>query len=307
METSGGGLRPGLSLSRTHYSLTTNHNPLWPYIRTWFGFSGSSSTKLIGVVEPFGELPAAASCPARQKMFLASISKNRCTSARASLRLKPSAPARCSPPTWAAGAACRDVIGSGDDRAGPASENLRDKGPPRRRVGVQTVPAVAIEAIVVEVLVAGHAIDAARLNFLCCWAKCRASRRSALPPKTRPGDFHPTDRKSIDTLADAFSRARRLGGHRVVLVHQRDVVEDVLFVKVHLADAVQDDRGKLVGVARVVGPHGGEGQSVEMAVAVLVLESLKAGECVRRVPPSRCRSRGRRRLQTNADKQFGIE
>ena len=61
----------------------------------------------------------------------------------------------------------------------------------------------------------------------------------------------------IDAAADALGRAQRQDRHLVVLVHQRDVVEDVLFLVVHPADAVQHDDRHLVGVGRIVGPEVG--------------------------------------------------
>ena len=82
-----------------------------------------------------------------------------------------------------------------------------------------------------------------------------------------------------DPLVDALG-LRRLG---VVLVVDRDVVEDVLAVVVHAGDAVAHDRRQLVRERRVVGADHGHGRRQDLGVAVVVLEAL-AGE---RRPPGR--------------------
>ena len=60
----------------------------------------------------------------------------------------------------------------------------------------------------------------------------------------------------------------------VVFVLEREVVDGVFVVFVHPLQAVEDDHGRLVGVRRVVRPHGREGDRVEQAVAVLVLQAF---------------------------------
>jgi hypothetical protein len=61
---------------------------------------------------------------------------------------------------------------------------------------------------------------------------------------------------------------------RVVLVHDRQVVEDVLLLGAHAPQAVLDDHGELVAVGRVVRDAVRDRRSEQMAVAVLVLQAL---------------------------------
>src|SRR5690606_37960045 len=63
----------------------------------------------------------------------------------------------------------------------------------------------------------------------------------------------------------------------VVLVADREVVEDVLLLLVHAPEAVVDDDRQLVREGGVVGQEVGDGQGEHVRVAVLVLEAL-AGE-----------------------------
>ena len=82
--------------------------------------------------------------------------------------------------------------------------------------------------------------------------------------------------KSVDATQDLFvGHAVRSGRLRVVLVMQRDVVEDVLWRgPVHPLDPVTHDGGQFVGKGRVVAADIGDGAGQDVAVAVIVLEAL---------------------------------
>src|SRR5712671_3622564 len=58
------------------------------------------------------------------------------------------------------------------------------------------------------------------------------------------------------------------GWHGVRLVHQSDVVKNILAVLVHAANAVLNDDGDFVGERRIVGAQIGHGQREDVAVAV---------------------------------------
>ena len=60
----------------------------------------------------------------------------------------------------------------------------------------------------------------------------------------------------------------------IVLVHHRQVVEDVLLLGVHPAQAVLHDHRDLVGEGRVVGDAVRDGRRQHVRVAVLVLQAL---------------------------------
>ena len=80
--------------------------------------------------------------------------------------------------------------------------------------------------------------------------------------------------EQIQAADDARLRAGRHRRVRIVLVHQRDVVVDVLLLLVHAAEAVADDDHDLVGERRVVRDAIGDRRREHVAVAVLVLQPL---------------------------------
>jgi len=67
----------------------------------------------------------------------------------------------------------------------------------------------------------------------------------------------------------------------IVLVTRHEVVDGGLALLIEALHAVEDDNRQLIGVSRVIGPYGGEGDGVEQAVAVLVLQPF----AVERGPP----------------------
>ena len=73
-----------------------------------------------------------------------------------------------------------------------------------------------------------------------------------------------------DALLGALRHRRVL----VVLVHQREVVEDVLLLADHPPQAVADDHRDLVAVGRVVGDAVRDRRAQQVRVAVLVLQAL---------------------------------
>ena len=70
------------------------------------------------------------------------------------------------------------------------------------------------------------------------------------------------------SLLCAF-RHRRV---RVVLVHQRDVVVDVVLILEHTPQPILDDDRDLIGKRRIVGDAVGDGGGEQVAVAILVLQ-----------------------------------
>ena len=90
-------------------------------------------------------------------------------------------------------------------------------------------------------------------------------------------------REAVDPANDPLVDALGLGGHRVVLVVQGEVVEDGFLVLIHPPDAVLHDDGDLVGVGRIVGDAVGNRAGVQDAMAVLVLQTLAR----QRAPPGR--------------------
>jgi hypothetical protein len=80
---------------------------------------------------------------------------------------------------------------------------------------------------------------------------------------------------------------RRQIGLRVVLVHERDVIEHVFLLHQHLAHAVVDDHRHLARKRRVVGLAVGDGGGHQVAGAILVLQAFAAQGGAALVAPSR--------------------
>ena len=61
---------------------------------------------------------------------------------------------------------------------------------------------------------------------------------------------------------------------RIVLVQRRDVIEDVLVLAVHPAQAILNDDGEFIGIGRVIADTVRNGRRDQVAVAILVLKPL---------------------------------
>ena len=91
-----------------------------------------------------------------------------------------------------------------------------------------------------------------------------------------PGPFPACGFEPVHALEDALFHAGGHGGHGIGLVLHGQVVENILLVLVHAADAVADDDGDLIGEGRIVGQQVGHGVGQQVAVAVAVLQAFAA-------------------------------
>ena len=80
--------------------------------------------------------------------------------------------------------------------------------------------------------------------------------------------------EQVHALQDAFLSTLRHRRMLVVLVHHRQVVEDVLLLGIHPAQAVLDDDGDLVREGRVIGDAVRDRGREQVAVPILVLQAL---------------------------------
>src|SRR5690606_18973486 len=80
--------------------------------------------------------------------------------------------------------------------------------------------------------------------------------------------------KLVDTAYDPFLGPLGHGGMAIVVIGQRDVVDQVLLVLVHPLRPVHAARGGPVAVGRVVSSRAGEGDGSEMAMAARMLQTL---------------------------------
>jgi hypothetical protein len=124
---------------------------------------------------------------------------------------------------------------------------------------VQAVPALGAERVAAELLERRRTEDLRRnaellgeqllrrKDLLQDRARSHERRRDGL--RAQVGCVAESVQALHDRLVDAVGH-RRLG---IVLVVERDVVEDILARHVHPLDAAADDRRELIGVRRVVG------------------------------------------------------
>src|SRR6267142_294380 len=81
----------------------------------------------------------------------------------------------------------------------------------------------------------------------------------------------------VHAAQNAVFHIARHGWHGVRLVHQGNVVKNILAVFVHTANTVLNDDGDFVGECRIVSEQIGNRQREDVAVAILVLQAF-AGE-----------------------------
>ena len=178
-------------------------------------------------------------------------------------------------------------VRDGHDRPGRVGEQVGDERGARCAVRVQAVPALHLECLLAETLIARGAPElgshAEMLGEVGCGLAGRAVGRSGeqqgcagVGPRRRLG---PPVQPADDPLLDP--RLIRDRGHRVVLVVEREVVKDIgiigalaLLAAVHASDAVLDDDGHLVGECRVVRLTGRHRGGENKRVPVLVLQTL---------------------------------
>src|SRR5262245_26850859 len=171
-----------------------------------------------------------------------------------------------------------DVVARGDDRTRLLLQRLGHVSRTRLRLGVEQVPALGGKAVAAQLGEAGGAPyvcgDApvaleklrGRLHFAQDGAAAEELHsefglRFALP-------------KQIQAFQNTLFGALRHGRMLVVLVHQGDVIEDILLVGHHAPQAVVDDDRDLVTVGRIVRDAVRDHRGKDMGVPVLVLQAL---------------------------------
>src|SRR5579864_8256187 len=172
------------------------------------------------------------------------------------------------------------VIGRRNHRALAPMQHLPHVRHARRLARVQQVPALALERLAAQLAEAGHrqhvgrdavvVLEELRRREALTQDRARAEQRRAHLAAA-------ADLQQVAAAEDAGLDARRHGRLGVVLVHQRDVVEDVFLLGEHAPQPVVDDHGQLVGIGRVVGHAVRHRRRDQLAVAVLMLQAL-AGE-----------------------------
>src|SRR5215217_4308899 len=181
------------------------------------------------------------------------------------------------------------VVGGRDHRPGLAFQAGLDIGPARRLGRVEAVPALGAEPVAAQLGEAGGAPDVGGDPPVLgqqVGPGDHLAQDGAAAQQLDPGPLAPPGRalaEQIQPLADPLLGSLGHGRVLVVLVHQGDVVPDVLLVGAHAPQAVLHDHRDLIGPGRVVGHDVGDHRREDVAVPVLVLEAL----AVQGRPPGR--------------------
>src|SRR5437016_6129632 len=169
------------------------------------------------------------------------------------------------------------VIGRGDDRVLAILEPLLHVRHARRLCRVQEVPALALEGLAPQFAEARDGEDVGR-HAIVVLENLRggeAFAQNRARAKQCGADLAPATRlQLIGPLENPRLHPGRHGRLRVVLVHHRDVIEDVLLLDIHAAHAVVDDDGELVGERRVIRDTVRHRGGDQLAVPVLVLQTF---------------------------------
>src|SRR5262245_10008567 len=170
------------------------------------------------------------------------------------------------------------VIGRCHDRSLASTKALLDIALARRLRRMEQIPSLGFHAIAAELIEARTApnvsVDA---EVLCQQIRSGdhlaqdgtgAEQLDAWPFAI------PRVAQEIHAAADTFLRAIRHRRMGIILVHQGDVVVDILPILEHAPKPVLDDHCDLVGEGRIIGDAVGDGRSEQVAVTVFVLQPL---------------------------------
>src|SRR5262245_40446927 len=177
-----------------------------------------------------------------------------------------------------------DIISRRDEDAVAAGNILGDVRYSCLLRRVKHVPSIDFGAVAMEFLIASHAPhvggDAVFLRQQILRIQSFVQDRAAAeqisaqfgsPAFPRLEPVHAFENSFLDLVAFGHRRVR------VVLVHQGQVVEDVLLLFVHPADAFADDDREFKSEGRVVGDEIGRRVGQQVAVSILMLQTF-AGE-----------------------------
>src|SRR5215472_10379532 len=173
------------------------------------------------------------------------------------------------------------VVGGGNEWAGCVFQSLRHVWNFGCLSRVQHVPAFGVVGITIELLVAGDAphIRADAIFFfenLLGLEHFKHDRAAAEELSPQLGVLFLRRPEAVQAFEDAIASVGAIGhlGHWKRLVGDGEVVEDGLAVDVHALNTVFDDDRDLVSKCRIVGEAVGNGERVDVGVAVLVLQAF---------------------------------
>ena len=142
---------------------------------------------------------------------------------------------------------------------------------------MQLVPALNFQCIATQFIEARYRPDVGRnaevLHQNIGGAEYLAQNR-ARAHQLRPYLALTANLQQVHAAQDAVLNALRHRWVHIVLVHRRDVVENVFLLADHAPQPVLDDDGQLIGIGWVVGHTVRNRRCVNEAVAILVLQAL---------------------------------
>ncbi len=195
------------------------------------------------------------------------------------------------------------VVGGSDHRAFGLAELLLHERRARGFRGMQQVPALGLLAVarqLVEARAAPHGCGHAPVLLQQFLGDERFAQDRAAAQQLHGGRALLEGRRlfaEVHALDDLLFRTRLQAGHGVVLVEQRQVVEDVFLALDHALQAVVHDDGDLVREGRVVADAVRNRVGQDVAVAVLVLQAFAvqrgAARCAAQQEASRLHVAGR--------------
>ena len=172
-----------------------------------------------------------------------------------------------------------DVIRRRDEGAFASADDFLEIRSARRLGRVQHIPPVGGLGFASQLRITGNAPHVARYaesfgqNLLCPQGLSQ-DRPAAQQLDAILAAFGFSGRQLIDALDDAFLHAGRHFGHSVGFILDGQVVDRRLAFLIQLLQPIHHNHGGLISEGRIVRPHGGKGDCIEQAVAVLVLQAL---------------------------------
>src|SRR2546425_11127642 len=84
----------------------------------------------------------------------------------------------------------------------------------------------------------------------------------------------PSAAKFIETFQDPLFDALGHRRHRIILIVEREIIENLLALLTHAAHPVANDHGDFIGKGRIISEQRGNRARQDMAVAILMLQSF---------------------------------
>src|SRR5262245_2248154 len=170
------------------------------------------------------------------------------------------------------------VVRGCDDRSLPGPKAFSDIALAGSLRGVQQAPALRVQAVATQLIETRTAPDIREhTEILLQQVRPRnhlAQDCAATEQLYARSLFLPGIAQEIHSTPDSLFSALRHCGVGIVLVHQRDVVVDVLLVLEHASQSILDDDCNLVSIGRIVRNAVGNGGGEQVTVAILVLQSF---------------------------------